>query len=364
MNILLLVGEFPPTLGGLANYSYNIAKYLRKNNTVNISIPPSHASVKKYPTNFQYVTSVGKRLTELKKTGRIEIVYAITFRPQFSAIGLRAKLSNLPFVSHGIGLDIYDFQALSILTRKIAYSISDYIICGARFQKEIMQDEGAMPEKIRVISGGVDVETYQPKYVEREPFKKFLGAEDKFILLSLGRLVRRKGFDDAIRALTYLDDIKNLLLLIAGDGPEKPFLTKLAQTLSLEEKVKFLGLVSSDHMPKIYNIADLFVAPFRVIGRDLEGFPLVVLEAQASGVPVISTNTAGVPELVENGKSGFLVQMNSPRKIAEKIRLFYDDRRLRNDMAKRARKRAEELFDWKVVIAKIEDVLQTALTKK
>jgi len=362
MNILLLVSEFPPTIGGLANYSYNIAKHLKKDNNVSISIPPSYPSIKKYAANFHYVTSVSKRIKELKKAKGIDIVYAISFRPQFSAIGLYVKILNLPLISHGVGLDTYSSHPFYILARKTVYSISDQLICGANFQKEIMSSEGAPREKIHVILGGVDRTIFRPRDNQRDQFRRFSKVEDKFILLSLGRLIKRKGFDDIIRALTHLEDIEDILLLIVGDGPEKPSLIELVDTLRLKEKVKFLCFVPSDNIPKFYNIANLFVAPFRIIGRDLESFPLVTMEAQACGVPVISTNTAGVPELVENRKSGFIVQMNSPKEIAEKIRILYEDRRLRSSMSKNAQKRAE-LFDWKVVVTKIEDVLQTALTQ-
>ena len=363
MNILLLVAEFPPTIGGLANYSYNIAKGLKKNNGVNISVSPGDLSSKKYVVNVQYIIGVNKRIKRLKKAKDVDIVYTIAFRPQFSVIGLYAKILNLPFVSHGVGLDTYTSHPFYVLTRKTAYSISDQLICGANFQKEIMFSEGAPGEKIHVILGGVDRTIFRPRDNQRDQFRRFLNVEDKFVLLSLGRLIRRKGFDDAIRALTYLDDIKDILLLIVGDGPEKPFLTELVDVLHLKEKVKFLGFVPSDHIPKFYNIANLFIAPFRIIGRDLESFPLVVLEAQACGVPVISTNTAGVPELVENRKSGFIVQMNSPKEIAEKIRILHENPKLSYSMAKNAQKRTER-FDWPVVITKIEDVLQTTLTQR
>jgi len=365
MNTLLLVSEFPPTnYAGLATYSYNIAKHLSKNNNVMVTRLPAYPTIKRYTLSLRFVYNMKKMITELKKNEKIDIVYGIPFRPEFSAIGLYVKALNLPFVSHEVGSEICSSNPLFILATKIAYSISDQLICGTNFQKEIMLSQGAPREKIHVILGGVDTQTFKPSYDERDKYRKSLKLEEKFVLLSLGRLIKRKGFDVAIKALTYLDDVDEVILLIAGKGPEKHFLTELVKGLSLDDKVMFLGFVSSEYIPRIYNTADLFIAPFRTIGKDMEGFPLVVQEAQACGIPVISTNTPGPPELVENGKSGFIVEMDSPQKIAEKVRVLYEDRRLRRDMVRNARKRAEEILDWKVVITKIENVLRATFTHK
>ena len=363
MNILLLTAEYPPAMrGGLANYSYNLARGLTRNNDVMVAVLPSDPTIKRYTAYLQYIYSMGKKINELRKEKKLDIVYAITFQPQFSAIGLYTKIINVPFVSNGIGLDIYTYHPLFVQARKIAYSVSEQLICGTNFQKEIMLNEGASAKKINVIPGGVDTEIFRPLYKERDELRKFFNVEGKFVLLSLGRLVKRKGFDNAIKALIHLDDISDIILLIVGRGPEKRFLTNLAKTSSLNDKVRFLGFVSPDYLPKVYSVADLFVAPFKVIGRDMEGFPLVVQEAQACGVPVITTNTAGVPELIQNDKTGFLVNMNSPEEIAEKVRMLYEDRRLLSGLSRKARERAEEIFDWQVVVTKIENVLRGAFT--
>jgi len=362
MNTLLLASEFPPAnYTGLATYSYNIAKHLSKNNNVIVSKLPAYSTIERYALGLQFVYNLKKRINELKKNEKIDLVYGIPFRPEFSAIGLYAKALNLPLVSHEVGSEIYSPHPLFILAKKIAYSISDQLICGTNFQKEMMLSQGAPREKVHVVLGGVDTQIFRPLYNERYEFRKSLKLEEKFVLLSLGRLIIRKGFDDAIKALAFLEDIDELILLIVGKGPEIQSLRKLVKVLSLDEKVIFLGRVSSNCIPQIYNIADLFIAPFRMIGRDIEGFPLVVQEAQACGIPVISTNTPGPPELVENGRTGFIVEMNSPRKIAEKVRVLYEDERIRRDMARSARKRAEKLLDWEVVATKIENVLRVAL---
>jgi len=362
MNIMLLAAEFPPRMrGGMANYSYNIAKRLAANNNVKVMSLPEYSAGKNYALNLRFICDAARELRRARKKRKKVIVYAISFRPEFSLIGFYAKKLGIPLVFNGVGLDMYTTHPAFVFARRIACKISNQIICGASFQKGILIKNGAIPTKIHTILGGVDTERFEPSLGDRDKLRRLFGIENKFVLLSLGRLVKRKGFDDAIKALAHLKDIEDIILLIVGDGQEKASLKKLARNLSVEEKVKFLGFVSSDILPKIYNAAELFVAPFKIIGRDMEGFPLVAQEAQACGVPVISTNTAGVPELIENDKTGFLVHMNSPKEIAEQIRTLYEDGRLRKEMASNARKRAEELLDWAVVVTKIENVLRVAL---
>lgn len=362
MNILLLVPEFPPTPWGLANYSYDIARHLGMNNLVTVGVCPSDYVPKKYVLNLFYIYRMAKKINELKKMEGIDIVYAITFGPTFLVVGFYTRIAGVPIVFHGVGTDIYKANPVCVQSRKLAYSISQSIVCGANFQGEIMVTEGAPREKINVVHGGVDTRTFRPFSDERKRFRQIFETDDKFVLLSIGRLARRKGFDVAIRALALLDDIKDIILLIVGEGPAKPSLTKIVKDLAIDEKVKFLGYLPSSLIPKIYNVADVLVAPFREIGRDMEGFPLVVQEAQACGLPVVSTNSAGVPELVEDGKTGLIVQTNSPKRIAESIRLLYEDERLRTDLANESRKKAEKFLDWKIVIKKIDRILEEACT--
>lgn len=364
MNILVLAAEYPPKMhGGLANYSHNIAKNLAKTNNVRVAALPNYLRSKRWGgSNLYFIYDAIREIDRLKKERKDIIVYAIAFRPEFSIIGTYAKMVGVPFVCHGVGRDIYTLHPAFIFARRLAYLICDELICGASFQKEIIANQGCSAEKIHVILGGVDTEMFKPLYNERSKLRKHFNVEKMFVMLSLGRLIKRKGFDDTIKALTHLQDIENICLLIAGEGPEKPTLIKIAKALHLENKVRFLGFVPSNTLLHVYNVADTFVAPFKILGRDMEGFPLVVQEAQACGIPVISTHTGSLPELIKNNVSGILVNTASPSEIAEKIRILYQHPDLCKEMGKNARTRAHTILNWKVTIAKIENILRATLT--
>lgn len=365
MNILLLAPEFPPKMrGGMANYSFNVALRLARNNHVRVISLPQFSSGKNYVSNLRYIFHVVSELWKLKKERKRVVVYAISFRPEFSIVGLFARKLRMPLVFNGAGMDIYTTHPAFVLARKIACSLSNQIICGASFQKELLIKNGATPGNIHTVLGGVDTGAFKPSFNRRNEARRLLRVENKFVLLSVGRLVKRKGFDDALVALTYLRNKQDIILLIIGKDPEKAGLIELARHLSVEDRVKFLDFVSSETLPKTYNAADVFVAPFKTIGRDMEGFPLVVQEAQASGVPVISTFSAGLPELIGNNSSGFLVPENSPQSIAEKILALYENESLRRKMGRTARERAEEFLDWAIVAGKIEKILRDACYSK
>lgn len=366
MNILILAAEYPPKMrGGLAVYSYNIAKKLTKTNKVRVAALPNYLQSERLSgSNLYFIYNVVREINRLKKEKGTIVVYAIGGRPEFSLIGAYAKIVDVPFVCNYVGMDIYTLHPAVIFARRLSYLVSDRLICGASFQKKVMTKQGGSVKKIQVVLGGVDTKIFKPLYNERRRLRKLFNVENMFVLLSLGRLVKRKGFDDAIKALTHLQDIKDICLLIVGKGPQKPTLMKLVKALHLENKVRFLGFVPSNTLLHVYNVADVFVAPFKILGRDMEGFPLVVQEAHACGIPVISTYTAGLPELIENDVSGFLVNAESPSEIAEKIRKLYEDNELRKTMGQNARKRAVTMFDWTTTAGKIEKLLHETCTSR
>ena len=127
-------------------------------------------------------------------------------------------------------------------------------------------------------------------------------------------------------------------LWLVGDGPLRPAVEKAIVKMGLERKVLFLGI--RDDVPKLLAASDLFV-----LSSDYEGVPLAVLEAMAAGKPVVATAVGGVPELIEDGKTGILVPPRNPETLAKGILRLVKDADLRQRMGKAARERAQERFD-------------------
>jgi phosphatidylinositol alpha-1,6-mannosyltransferase len=175
--------------------------------------------------------------------------------------------------------------------------------------------------KLVRIAPGIDTAHFIPR---ADGFEKRveLGLQDKKIIISVGRLVHRKGQDKLIEAMpTILRKIPNAHLLIVGEGPYKNHLDKLVKKFSLEESVTFVGRILYDKLPTYLSAADLFAMPSRsrFFGLEVEGLGIVYLEASACGIPVVAGNSGGAPDAVMEGVTGFCVDGTDVDQVASAV---------------------------------------------
>ncbi len=176
----------------------------------------------------------------------------------------------------------------------------------------------------------------------RLPARAFAANGDN-LLVSIARLHKDKGLDVLIRAC---DSLKKQGVAfecrIVGEGPDRPALEALIAELGVGDRVKLLG---NRTQAEVFEL--LQKAKIKVLSSRLEGIPVSLMEAMALKVPVISTRICGIPELIEDGKSGFLVPAEDAAKLAEKIRVLLEDGGLRVTFAKNGYKKVSEEFDLK-----------------
>ena len=184
---------------------------------------------------------------------------------------------------------------------------------------------------IQVIPNGVALPEHRP--ISPSPSSPHL--------LTMGRLTQQKGIDVLFRAMTRLHDL-DFTLDIAGDGPDRLLLENMARDLGLAERVRFLGWVPRERIPQTFADASVFVLASRI-----EGMPNVVLEAMAHARPVICTRVFGAEELVDNGMTGILVDIENEAQLAEALRALITDAHARARMGAAGRARIEALFTWK-----------------
>ena len=200
--------------------------------------------------------------------------------------------------------------------------------------------------RIHVIHMGVDLERYRP--VERPPRR---GNEVGVIVVA--RLVAHKGHAVLLRALERLRDNGLVLrLTVAGDGEERQALTALVNDLGLADQVRFLGAVGQDELPGLYAEADVFCLPTLA-----EAVGVVNMEAMATGLPVVSSRLMGVPELVDDGVSGLLVEPGEPEQLADALGTLAADPEMRRRMGAAGRHKVEAEFDAAAEAAKLRAVL-------
>ena len=210
----------------------------------------------------------------------------------------------------------------NLAIKRIGASVDHLTYLGEFTRKAISKtlSEKSRNKLVR-IAPGIDTAHFIPR---ADGFEKRveLGLQDKKIIISVGRLVHRKGQDKLIEAMpTILSKIPNAHLLIVGEGPYKNHLDKLAKKFSLEESVTFVGRILYDKLPTYLSAADLFAMPSRsrFFGLEVEGLGIVYLEASACGIPVVAGNSGGAPDAVIEGVTGFCVAGTDVDQVASAV---------------------------------------------
>ena len=209
------------------------------------------------------------------------------------------------------------------------------------YMKQELED-GALSST--VIPNGVDTELYFPADV-KESFKT------KPTIICVGRLVKSKAIDDAIRILSkVVAKYPNVNLLVVGDGPEREKLESLAKTLDVQDKVTFVGKIEPDAVCSYYQRSHVFLQM-----SVSEGFSQVAVEAMACGLPIVSTSVGVAPELITLSQNGYLVELHDLDSAAEKIeQIFEMSEEEYADKSKRSRECALE-YSWDVIAERYLD---------
>jgi glycosyltransferase involved in cell wall biosynthesis len=186
-----------------------------------------------------------------------------------------------------------------------------------------------------VVPNGVDLSLFHPRTDSRQP--------GPIRCLAVARLIERKGLGDLIRAMALLERGR-FQLEVVGGGSDEMVLRELAAEHGLADEVRFLGPLSRAEVARRYRAADMFTLP-----SSAEAFGNVFAEALASGLPIVGSSIGGIPDLVEHGTNGLLVQPGSIDALAAAIRYLADDPDLRKEMAQRNRAKAEANLEWSQV---------------
>jgi glycosyltransferase involved in cell wall biosynthesis len=195
---------------------------------------------------------------------------------------------------------------------------------------------------IGVITNGVSTEQFKPRPIEEK-----IEKSEAFKILCGTRVTPRKGFRFLIQAIKKLkDNGRNVHLEIIGDGNEKEELRALVRSLGMENEVSFVGVVSRDSIKEYFSFARIFISTSLN-----EGMSNAMLEALASGLPIIATNTGGTKEMVRSGLNGFVIKMKDVDDIVEKIEIIISNRETEERMATESRSISKNL-SWKNVAKK------------
>jgi glycosyltransferase involved in cell wall biosynthesis len=366
MRILILNYEFPPLGGGAGNATYYLLKEFSKETAFSIDLVTSAVGAyreEKFSQNVTiYYLDIGKRENIHYQTNKDLVLYTYkSFRLAKKLINLRqydlihaffgipcgfvAMLIGLPYIVSLRGSDVPLYNPrYQLLDRVIFRHISKLVWKKAR--AVVANSEGlkklalktSPDQKIEVVYNGVDTEEFYPgKGVNTK----------RFVVLSTSRLIERKGIEYLIRGFAKFskDRREKTKLILAGSGDQEGYLRGLVGQLGIDMLVEFRGPVEHDKMADIYREADVFVLPSLN-----EGMSNSLLEAMASGLPVIVTGTGGTRELVTE-KNGIIIDKNSAEAIFKALEVLYSKTNLRSKMRNMSRESAEGL-SWENTAAK------------
>jgi glycosyltransferase involved in cell wall biosynthesis len=239
-----------------------------------------------------------------------------------------------PTIGYGIRLD----QTYDKMVRRVLKGADAVIAASTATYAEAL-NAGVEERSLYLIPNGVDVDRFNPS-LDGSIIRKKYGIRDKFTVFAIRHHVPKNGLKYLIRAIPMVKEkIPNVVFVIGGDGPLRPYHELLTKSLSVSDSVIFVGQIAQEELPYYYATCDVSVIPSVV-----EAFGLVTIESMSCGKPVIGSKVGGIPDVIEDGVNGFLVKPKDPEAIAEKIILLAEHRDVARKMGKECRKRAETKF--------------------
>nr|WP_200900398.1 glycosyltransferase family 4 protein [Rubrobacter aplysinae] len=223
------------------------------------------------------------------------------------------------------------------------------LLIGSRsFAEEVHENHGVPPDSFMVIPGAVDTRRFHPadeRVVGRVP--------ESPTLLYHGRVDARKGILDLLRAMSLLSEEgrNDFGLVVSGIGPDVESAKDLASDLGLSGRVEFAGYTPYDETPEVYRKAEVFVSPTHA-----EGFSNTILEAMATGLPIVSTRAVGVVDCLTDGEDALLVEPGDHEALASSIGRVLDDPGLRRRLAENALAEARNVYAWPAIAERIQEV--------
>jgi phosphatidylinositol alpha-1,6-mannosyltransferase len=282
-------------------------------------------------------------------TGHYDCLHCGDLFPQaLNGVVLRAifKLPLLIFC-HGDEISQTDQRRYQPRVRDFIYRHADAIIAANQFACDGLTRIGIPAERIHKLTPGVNFEHFQPRPRRADLIERY-GLEGKKVLLTVARLVPRKGHKIVLQALPkVLGEVPDLKYLIAGEGPEKERLQTLARELDIQDAVIFAGDVAHDQICDFYNLCDVFAMVNKLeASGDVESFGMVFTEANAVGKPVIGGRSGGTAEAIIQGQTGFLVDPESADDVANRLLLLLKDSQLSKRMGAAGLERVHLEFNW------------------
>lgn len=373
MNRLLVLTElFLPTKGGTAVWAAEVYKRLggKEIHIVTAGVPGAEAVDANHPNTIHrlnlkrvpwlrpeslamYVRFFFKSLV-LALTHRFDAVHAFRALPEGLVAWAVARLTLRPVVVYAHGEELTTWgRGGKYKAMRFALRHADHVVANSEHTRETLLEMGVDAARITIIYPGVDVTVFRPG-LDVCGLREGLGIRsDERLVFSVGRLSRRKGFDQMIRAVAQLrTEGVPVRYVIAGIGEDADYLDALIAEQHVQDSVHRIGAVSEADLPRWLNACDLFAMPNREINGDNEGFGMVFIEAAACGKPSLAGRAGGTGSAVLHNQTGLRVDGNEIEAVADGLRLLLQQPELTATLGQAALRRVEQEFAWERVAEK------------
>lgn len=365
MPSLLVTNDFPPKLGGIQSYLYELWRRLPPAETTVLTTPfagdrafdaSQRFRIERVRERFLLPTpGLARRVDALAREVGAGVVFVDPMLP-VGAIGPQLRAAPYVVVAHGAEITVYGRLPFTGALGSRVLRRSSGVVAAGMYPAQMVERTAGMPLRGVVVPPGVDVERFRPATggEERADIRASFGLPvERPLVLGVSRLVPRKGFDVLIDAVAQLDS--DVVLAIAGDGRDRKRLIERAHRHGLAARVRFLGRVPDETLPGLYRSADVFAMPCRERwgGLEAEGFGIVFLEAAASGLPVVAGRSGGAHEAVDDGVTGWVVDPGSVAEVAGAVGRALSDAAARSEMGTAGRRRAVEEFSYDALVARL-----------
>jgi phosphatidylinositol alpha-1,6-mannosyltransferase len=367
VRLVLVTQDFVPRRGGIQTWALEISRFFAKRCEDFAVIAPRAEGAEQADRALDFrviragtpntlIAAAAPALARLCSREHFDHTLHAQWSTAPAALHLRGRgqLAHVTVAAHGRELLLEPWKRLGPLqrgydlVRRRALVSADRILAGSAFTAGLARALGVADERIRVIGYGTDPSRFRPADVSA--LKAKLGVGSRPLLVTVSRLVSRKGIDTVIEALPRIRErVPEVLYLIAGEGPDRPRLEALCERRGVLSQVRFAGGVEEAELPLWFSLGDVFVMPSRSDGADVEGFGIVFLEASAAGRPVVASTAGGIPDAVAEGVSGLLVPPDDPARLAERVTELLSDPARATDLGQRGRERVLAEFTWQAV---------------
>lgn len=368
MRHLFVTNDFSPKRGGIESYLTNLCKGFEPTDVVVVAPEREGHEDADAALPYEVVRVAGTYLRATRKVQaaviaaasdhRADVVHFLAALP-LGRLGPRVRAATgarYTVVAHGSG-EILVPARLPLARRALRGVLTgaDLVLPVSEFTREAVDRITKGAVRTFVLNPTVNLERFSLE-VSGAGVRSQHRLGGRAVVLFVSRLVKRKGADILVRAMASLD---GPVAVVVGDGPERKTLERLVREVGVGDRVIFAGGVGDDELPRYYAAADFFCMPCtsRYGGLDTEGFGVVYLEAQASGLPCIAGRCGGSAEAVEHGVSGIVLDDPTPRSVAMAVRRLLKDPALCVRLGAAGRERAENLFAPAVAARRLEEAL-------